>query len=221
MLEPSTIKFLKDLKKNNDKSWFDLHRPVYEKARKDFENFVQELINKTGKKDTEIAGLKARECMFRINRDIRFSKNKAPYKSNFGASINRGGKKSVFAGYYFHFEPGNSFAGGGLWAPMPQDLQKLRQEIDYCFDEFSGIVGAKKFRSVYGELDRSEEYTLSRVPRGYEPNNPAAEYLKLKSVIAMRPVTDKELLSEKLVNETSNTFLALSPLINFINRALQ
>ena len=221
MLEPSTLKFLKDLKKNNDKSWFDLHRPDYENARKNFENFIQHLIVKTGKKDPEIAGLKAKDCLFRINRDIRFSKDKTPYKSNFGASVNRGGKKSVFAGYYFHLEPGNSFVGGGLWAPMPPDLQKVRQEIDYCFDEFRKLLAAKNFKETYGELDRSEEHTLSRVPRGYQPDNSAAEFLKLKNLIAMRPVSDKELLSEKLVTESSNAFHALAPVIHFINRAIQ
>ena len=221
MLESSTIKFLKELKKNNDKSWFDAHRPDYEKARKNFENFIQQLIDKTGKKDPEIVALKAKDCLFRINRDIRFSKNKTPYKSNFGASVNRGGKKSIFAGYYFHLEPGNSFVGGGLWAPMPPDLQKVRQEIDYCFDEFRKLLAAKNFKETYGELDRSDEHTLSRVPRGYQPDNPAAEFLKLKNLIAMRPVSDKELLSEKLVTESSNAFLALAPVIHFINRAIQ
>src|SRR5687767_4304000 len=106
MLQSSSIRFLKELKKNNDKSWFDAHRPAYESARKDFESFIQQLIDTTGKKDAAIAGIKAKDCMFRINRDVRFSKDKSPYKSNFGASINKGGKKSVYAGYYFHFEPG-------------------------------------------------------------------------------------------------------------------
>src|ERR1700683_925484 len=119
MLQSSTIKFLKDLKKNNNKTWFDSNRKYYEESKNDFEKFIQAVIDKQGKNDKHIAGLKAKECLFRINRDIRFSKDKTPYKSNFGASINRGGKKSLFAGYYFHCEPGESFAGGGLWGPMP------------------------------------------------------------------------------------------------------
>lgn len=220
MLQSSSIRFLKELKKNNDKSWFDVHRPAYEAARKDFESFIQQLIDFTGKKDPEIAAVKAKDCLFRINRDIRFSKDKSPYKSNFGASINRGGKKSIYAGYYFHFEPGNSFIGGGLWAPMPQELQKVRQEIDYCYDEFSKLVNAKKFRDVYNEMDFSSESSLSRVPRGYEADNPAAKYLKLKNFIAMREVSDKELQSPDLVKESVNTLLALTPVIKFINRAV-
>ncbi|WP_336514988.1 DUF2461 domain-containing protein [Pollutibacter soli] len=221
MLQTSSIRFLKELKKNNNKSWFDAHRPAYEAARKDFELFIQQLIDLTGKKDPELAGIKAKECLFRINRDVRFSKDKSPYKSNFGASINRGGKKSIFGGYYFHFEPGNSFIGGGLWAPMPQELQKVRQEIDYCFDEFSKLVNAKKFKDVYNGLDFSSESSLSRVPRGYEPDNPAAKYIKLKNFIAMRKVSDKELQSPELLKESANTLLTLTPVIKFINRAIE
>jgi uncharacterized protein (TIGR02453 family) len=113
MLQPSTLKFLKDLKKNNTKEWFDANRKVYEAAKQDFEMLVQEVISQHGKKDEEIASLKPKDCMFRINRDIRFSKDKSPYKTNFGAFINRGGKKSIYAGYYFHCEPGRHFVGGG------------------------------------------------------------------------------------------------------------
>ena len=102
MLKASTLRFLKDLKKNNNKPWFDANRNSYESARRDFESFIQTVIDKFSKSDQSLAGLKAKECMFRINRDVRFSKDKSPYKTNFGASINKGGKKSFFAGYYFH-----------------------------------------------------------------------------------------------------------------------
>src|SRR5881296_1954324 len=108
MLQQSTIKFLKDLKKNNTKEWFDANRKVYESAKQDFENLVQTVITQYCKKDNDIASLKPKDCMFRINRDIRFSKDKSPYKTNFGASINKGGKKSMLAGYYFHCEPGQN-----------------------------------------------------------------------------------------------------------------
>src|ERR1700734_3777017 len=115
MLAVATIKFLKDLKKNNNKPWFESNRKKYEDAKADFSKFIQGIIEKHAKKDKTLKDLKAKDCMFRINRDVRFSKDKSPYKTNFGASINRGGKKSLFAGYYFHCEPGESFAGGGLW----------------------------------------------------------------------------------------------------------
>ena len=130
MLEPQTLRFLKQLKKNNNRNWFEAHRADYEAAKIDFQNFIQLVIDDLERKDLTIAGTNARECLFRINRDVRFSKDKSPYKTNFGASIKRGGKKSAFAGYYFHCEPGSSFIGGGLWMPESARLKNVRQEID-------------------------------------------------------------------------------------------
>ena len=221
MLQPATLRFLKDLKKNNNKPWFDINRNRYELAKKDFENFIQSVIDAFGKKDKTISLLKAKDCMFRINRDIRFSKDKSPYKSNFGASINKGGRKAMnSAGYYFHLEPGQGFAGGGLYQPMPDELKKLRQEIDYNFKDFKKIIGSGKFKSLYGDLDKSPEFLLSRVPKGFEPDNPAAEYLRLKSYIAMVSLKDEELTSKDLVKKTVAAFETLQPLIQFINRGL-
>lgn len=221
MLHSATLKFLKSLKKNNNKAWFDLHRNDYENAKADFSNFIQVVIAKYGKKDTTISHLKTKDCMFRINRDVRFSKDKSPYKTNMGAYINRGGKKSIFGGYYFHCEPGKSFTGGGLWMPMPPELNKVRQEIDYYLKAFKSILGSKKFKSVYNDLSQSKEYILTRVPKGYEPSNPAAEYLKLKSFVALTNLKDSDLESEDLVNKTIKAFEALQPLIEFVNEALE
>ena len=222
MLQSSTIKFLKDLKKNNNKPWFDKNRKVYESAKADFASFIQAVIDLHSKKDPTIKNLIAKDCMFRINRDIRFSKDKSPYKSNFGASINKGGRKAMnSAGYYFHLEPGNCFAGGGIYMPMPDELKKVRQEIDYNFSEFKIIISTKKFKSTYGDLDKSDEFLLSRVPKGYLPDNPAAEYLKLKSYIAMIKVKDADLTSKGLVKKIVTAFEALQPLINFINHSIE
>jgi uncharacterized protein (TIGR02453 family) len=221
MLQISTIKFLKDLKKNNNKPWFDANRKRYEEAKKDFENFIQQVIDALGKKDKTIAGIKAKDCLFRINRDIRFSKDKSPYKTNFGASINKGGKKAFStAGYYFHLEPGQCFVGGGMYQPEPDVLKKVRQEIDYNFKAFNKIIGAKKFKALYGDLDKSAEFTLSRVPKGYESDNPAAEYLKLKSYIAFFQIKDDELFARNLVKNTAEAFSVLQPLLDFINESL-
>jgi uncharacterized protein (TIGR02453 family) len=220
MLQPSTLKFLKSLKKNNNKPWFDAHRKDYESAKEDFSAFVQAVIDKHGKKDKTINQLKAKDCMFRINRDVRFSKDKSPYKTNMGAYINRGGKKSVFGGYYFHCEPGESFMGGGLWMPMPPELNKVRQEIDYNFNEFKKIVQSKKFKSIYKDLSRSVEYVLTRVPKGYEPTNPAAEYLKMKSFVALANLKDSDITSKNLISKTVEAFEALQPLVEFINEAV-
>lgn len=221
MLQPTTIKFLKDLKKNNHKPWFDANRKRYEEAKADFANFIQQVIDLHSKKDKTIASLKAKDCLFRINRDIRFSKDKSPYKTNFGASINKGGKKAfATAGYYFHLEPGQCFVGGGIYQPGPEELRKVRQEIDYNFKDFKKIIGSKKFKSLYGDLDKSAEFSLSRVPKGYEPENPAAEYLKLKSFIAFVALSDEDLVAKDLVKKSAAAFETLQPLIDFINESL-
>ncbi|HET9746697.1 MAG TPA: DUF2461 domain-containing protein [Chitinophagaceae bacterium] len=220
MLHLSTLRFLKDLKKNNNKPWFDDHRREYEAAKSDFTVFIQSVIDKHSKSDTTIKSLSAKDCMFRINRDIRFSKDKSPYKTNMGAYINRGGKKSLFGGYYFHCEPGQSFVGGGLWMPMPPELNKVRQEIDYNFDAFKKIISSKKFKSVYKGLSHDPEYVLTRVPKGYEADNPAAEYLKMKSFVALAPLKDSDLTSGNLLKKTTSAFEALQPLLEFINESL-
>jgi uncharacterized protein (TIGR02453 family) len=215
------IPFLKKLAKNNNKAWFDANRPSYVEAKTTFENFVASLISAYGKHDPSIAHLTAKECMFRINRDVRFSKDKSPYKTNLGASISSGGKKSPFAGYYVHIEPGASFAGGGMWMPMPEQLAKVRQEIDYNFDEFLSLIKSPAFKKQYQQLYTGDDVSLSRVPKGYDAENPAAEYLKLKSFIAMRPITDDEIASGDLEKICVNAFKALKPLVEFINRGIE
>lgn len=222
MLQQSTLQFLKQLKKNNNKEWFDANRKQYETAKTDFTSFIQNVLDEFSKTDTSLSSLSAKECMFRINRDIRFSKDKSPYKINFGASINTGGKKSFKAGYYLHIEPGNSFVGGGLYDPFPDLLKKVRQEIDYNFDEFKKIINHKKFKIVYRKgLSTDNEMSLSRPPKGYDENNPAIEFLKLKSVIAITPLTDEQLTDKKAVSTIIKSFDALYPLIIFLNKALE
>jgi uncharacterized protein (TIGR02453 family) len=221
MLEPQTIKFLKQLTRNNNKPWFDSHRAQYEAARIDFSNFIQLIIDGIQKSDTTITGMTSKECMFRINRDIRFSKDKTPYKNNFGASIKRGGKKSPYAGYYFHCSPGTSFIGGGLWMPEAEHLKKLRQEIDYNWEEFQSIIKEKNFKKIYGDIYQGEDQKLTKVPKGYDNDNPAIEYLKLKSFIAETRIEDDELVKSSLHKKTVAAFEALQPLLEFINRSIE
>jgi uncharacterized protein (TIGR02453 family) len=220
MLEPQTLKFLSQLKKNNNKPWFDAHRTQYEAAKIDFSNFIQLVIDAVQKSDTTVTGLTAKDCQFRINRDVRFSKDKRPYKENFGAFICRGGKKSIYAGYYFHLAPGNSFIGGGLWHPEPVNLKKVRQEIDYNWEEFSSIIKNKNFKKIYSDLYKGEDVSLSRMPKGYEEDNAAIDYLKLKSLIAETKIADEDLTKAALHKKTVVAFEALQPLLNFINRSL-
>lgn len=220
MLEPQTLRFLAQLQHNNNKPWFDANRAAYEAARIDFQNFIQLVIDDLARTDASIAGIAARDCLFRINRDVRFSKDKSPYKANMGASIKRGGKKTAYAGYYFHLEPGKSFVGGGLWMPEAAQVKAVRQEIDYCWEEFRGLVEAPTFKSTFGDLYRSPETSLSTVPKGYDRNHPAIDYLKFKSFIAETPVADAELSSAGLHRKTVAAFKTLHPFICFINRTI-
>ncbi len=221
MLQSSTVEFLKALKLNNHKSWFDENRKQYEFAKEDYLNLVGETIRLVGKNDPTVEVLQPKECVFRINRDVRFSKDKSPYKTNMGAGFSKGGKKSSLSGYYFHCEPGVSFVGGGIWMPPAPELKKVRQEIDYNYEEFIGIVNSPDFKKQYGNLDKSPENLLSRPPKGYDESNPAVEYLKLKSYIASKSISDEELTSKDLVSKIATAFSALQPLVYFINQALE
>jgi len=220
MVEPQTLRFLKQLNKNNHKPWFDAHRADYEAAKIDFQNFIQLVIDHLQKFDTTITGITARDCLFRINRDIRFAKDKTPYKTNMGASIKAGGKKSPFAGYYFHLEPGKTFVGGGLWMPNAEVLKNVRQEIDYNWNEFQEIINEKPFKKMYGDVYKGKELSLSTTPKGYEKENPAVEYLKLKCFIAETTLEDAELTKGTLHRKTIDAFTALMPFLKFINRAI-
>lgn len=220
MIQSSTLKFLEALTQNNNKPWFDAHRKEYDAARENFAEFINKLIQEFGRYEPSLTHLTAKDCMFRINRDVRFSKDKSPYKTNFGASINAEGKKSLKAGYYFHLSPGESFIGGGLWHPLPADLNKLRQEIDYNLPEFKKILTDKKFKNTYKGLYAEEGQVLSRVPKGYEPDNAAAEYLKYKSYTALSDITDAGILSKSLLNNAVKAFQSLQPLILFINKGI-
>jgi uncharacterized protein (TIGR02453 family) len=222
MLTASTLQFLKKLDKNNNKAWFDANRKQYEAAKLDFANLTGQVITQFGKKEPSIALLQPKECVFRINRDVRFSKNKAPYKNNMGASIKAGGKKSLVAGYYFHLEPGGkSFVGGGLYMPDAAIVGKIRQEIDYNYAEFLKIVQNKRFVAQYGGLDFSEGMSLVREPKGYEKENPAITYIKLKSWVATAPLSDTALQDKNLATQLTKAFEYLQPLISFLNEGIK
>ena len=214
------LEFLKDLAENNNKPWFDENRDKYLIAKKEIETFTIKLIQEFGEIEPSIANLEAKECLFRINRDVRFSKDKSPYKTNFGISINPGGKKSDLAGYYIHIEPGKSFVGGGMWMPMPEQLGKIRQEIDYNLEQFEELIKAPAFKKQYGTLNSGKEISLVRVPKGYEADSPAAEYLKLKSFTATKQLTDNTIASKEFIEHCTTAFKALKPLIGFLNQGL-
>jgi uncharacterized protein (TIGR02453 family) len=219
MLQSSTLKFLKDLKKNNNRPWFEEHRQQYEKAKDDFLLLTEKLITIIAVFDPPIANLKAKECTFRINRDVRFSKDKSPYKNNIAGYFNRKGKKGNGAGYYLHIEPGQSFAAGGIWMPEPADLAKIRQEIDYSFDQWEKITANASFKKTFIQGVKGE--ALVRPPKGYEETNPAIEYLKMKSFIVSQPFTDAQVQSKTFVKDVANTFKTMKPMIDFLNAATE
>jgi uncharacterized protein (TIGR02453 family) len=220
MLQGATIKFLKDLKKNNNKPWFEKNKSVYLDAKEDIDQFTRQVIDGLGKIDADITPLTPRDCLFRIYRDVRFSKDKTPYKTNMGASFNKGGKKVPTAGYYFHCEPGDNMAGGGLWMPMSPELNKVRQEIDYNFEEWKKITGHRNFKKIFPSGVEGIDL-LARPPKGYDAENPAIEFLKMKSFIVSRSFTDAELQSKSLLKEVLKTFESMKPFIAFINRSME
>ena len=220
MVQASTIKFLKGLKKNNNKPWFEKNKSVYLDAKEDVELFVEQVIEGLGKIDADIKPLHPKDCTYRIYRDVRFSKDKTPYKTNMGAYLNKGGKKMPTAGYYLHFESGRNMAGGGLWMPMAPELNKVRQEIDYNFMEWKKIVGDRNFKKIYPDGLEQEEI-LSRPPKGYDDQNPAIEFLKLKSFIVTTTFTDAEVQAKSFLKELLKTFEAMSDFVHFLNRSLE
>ncbi|MBA2422229.1 MAG: DUF2461 domain-containing protein [Chitinophagales bacterium] len=217
-LHPQTLKYLSGLKRNNNKEWFEKNRPLYESVRNDFIFLVEAVINKLRKIDPSLGDIDPKSCLFRINRDVRFSKDKSPYKINMAASISKGGRNSGSAGYYLHVQPGQNYIGGGIWMPERERLGKIRQEIDYNFSGFKKIVESIHFKKLFGGLDL--EGKLARPPKNHSPENPAVEYLKLKSYIAGIELTDEEALSEKYLTKIVETFKKMNPLVTYLNRAM-
>lgn len=214
----TTFDFLKQLAKNNNKEWFEHNKKLYETAKKEHEAFVHEVLKEMAVHEEGFGGQKAKDCMFRIFRDVRFSKDKTPYKTNFGAVFSKGGKKHTGAGYYVHLEPGKNFIGGGIWMPESEVLKKIRQEVDYNLEELEGILKEKKFQKLFKEIDGER---LKKAPQGYDEENPAIEYLKLKSFTVGTPVSDKDVLDKNFVKKTLDVFHTMKPFVDFLNRAVE
>lgn len=219
MIQKSTLAFLTKIKTNNNRDWFEKNKELYIAAKEDVEKNIDEILNGIRKFDKRIpADLAAKKCVFRIYRDVRFSKDKRPYKNNLGASINPGGKKDMSPGYYIHVQPGASFIAGGMWMPEPANLNKIRQEIDYNLKEFLKITNDKTFKKLFGKL--SAEDSLVNAPKGYPKDHPAMEVLKLKSFIVVADLKDKDLLGKDYVKKVAGICKAMQPLNNFLQRAI-
>lgn len=219
MLQKSSADFLRALDQNNNKAWFDAHRAEYESAKKDFEQFIEVVLRGAETLIPELAGRKAKDAVFRIYKDVRFSKDKTPYKNNMGAGFGKYEKKKMnAAGFYVHFQPGAHFVAGGLWMPDAGALKAIRQEIDYNWDEFQSIIGKASFKKMFGDLDKSLQ--LKTCPKGYESDNPAIEYLKLKSFTVGRPLADKVLHEKNAVGVILDSIQEMKPFVDFLNRAV-
>ncbi|MGB0429860.1 MAG: DUF2461 domain-containing protein [Bacteroidia bacterium] len=214
MIEQSTFNFLADLEQNNNKDWFDLNRKKYQKAKDNFVDFIDKVIEQLSVFDHHLAGLSAKDCLFRINRDIRFSKNKAPYKTNFGAYIAFGGRKSEYAGYFFHLKPGECFLGGGMYKPSTPVLRKIRQEIDYNASQIKEIINQKQFTKTFGSLKGEK---LVTAPKGYPKDHPEIELLKFKSYFVMHALNESDLMSANAVEHCAELFKVVFPFNRFFN----
>jgi uncharacterized protein (TIGR02453 family) len=220
MLSKETIQFLEDLKANNNRDWFLANKKRYEEYKKEYHLLIADLLEVMKPQDASLELLEIKNCTFRINRDIRFSKDKSPYKTHMGIWLRSGKGDGEAAGYYLHIEKGASFVGGGMYCPMPEQLQKIRKEINFFYDDLDQLIHEKPFQTTYGDLNRNENTMLKNPPRGYDKEHPAIEHLKLKSFTATQKFDSKLATQKDFVIEISKKMIALKPLNDFINRAL-
>jgi len=218
MIAPTTFKFLSSLKKNNNKEWFDKHRDQYLSAKENMESVVGEVIRAISSFDKPIGGLDPKKCVFRIYKDVRFSKDKTPYKTNLGAGINANGKKAIEPGYYLHIEPGNSFIAGGMWMPPRDELKKIRQEIDYNPKPLKKILANPSFKKYFGGL--SPENKLKTTPKGYDKEHPEIELLRNNSFIVWHKIPDKVITSKGFVKEIAKGAKIMMPFLDYLKVAI-
>jgi uncharacterized protein (TIGR02453 family) len=215
-IKKSTLDFLNQIKSNNNRDWFLNNRPSYMKSRENFEVFVQKLIDQIIEFEPIMKGLEVKSCVYRFNRDIRFSNDKSLYKTHFGAFIVRGGKKNgdKFAGYYFHIEPGASIIAGGAYMPPAQWLSAIREKIDSEPDRFLKILNNKEFKKFFGQLSGEK---LKKAPKGYPSDHPHVDLLKFKSYLVVNEVSDDQALSENFNEYVLQAMKAMKPLNDFLN----
>lgn len=212
----NTLQFLEALANNNSKPWFDDNRKQYELCKKEFISLISNIIAAMSPSDAMFSNLEAKKCIFRINRDIRFSKDKSPYKTNFGAWFTEVGTEN--AGYYLHLQPGDkTFVGGGIYMPPNDILKKIRQEIDYNAAELHEILDNKDFKKLFPIVKGDK---LTRPPKGYDDTNPEIELLKHKSWVVSVNISDKEIIDGVLEAKTIEAFKTMKSFIGFLNRAL-
>ena len=215
----TTLHFLKKLKINNNREWFDSNKTEYLASKEIFEEFVSELIKGINKFDKKVSlDLKPKDCTFRIYKDVRFSKDKTPYKNNMSASINPGGKKSNIPGYYFHLEPDGCFLAGGVYMPMPDVLKAIRQEIDYNPLPLINVLKSASFKKEFNGLD--EEDKLKNPPKGFNKDHAHSEILKNRHFIVSQKFENKVILKKDGLSKTLDSFKAMYPFLDYLRKAI-
>lgn len=213
----NVLDFLKDLRANNDREWMQTNKPRYDQVKKEFLSFIEDVIKGISAFDDSIVGLTPKECVFRLNRDVRFSKDKSPYKTHFGAAIMEGGRKSPNPTYYIHVEAERSFLAGGLYLPAPENLKKIRQEIDYNSEELKRIVEDSAFRKKF---DTMTGESLKTTPRGYPKDHPNIELLRFKSFLVTKDLSNSEVVRKDLLDNVLDDFKAIQPFNNYFSVAI-
>jgi len=218
MIQEQTFDFLKELRQNNNREWFNANKDRYEAARSNVLDFTAEIIKGLNEIDPGVSTeLDPKKCVMRIYRDIRFSLDKTPYKNNFGIGKLASGSTDGI-GYYIHIEPGASFAGGGYWQPLPEHLKAIRQEIDYNAADLKAVVDAPGFKKLFGEF-RDQE-SLKTMPKGYGTDHEEIALLKLKNFVAMHNFSDAELCKPNAVKNVVAVLSEIYPLNVFLNNAI-
>ena len=189
----------------------------YLEQKQAFSELVQSTIDSLSEFDQNLLGLESKDCMFRINRDIRFSMDKTLYKTHFGAYMAKNGRKSMLPGYYLHLEPGKSILAAGLYRPGSDLLNKVRQEIDYNGDALVSIVSSKDWKDEFGELQGEK---LTKAPKGYTMDHPLINYLQLKSFLAVLSIRDSAVTSNSFNEESIQAFKRMHPLVKYLNTAI-
>ncbi len=212
----AVFSFLGDLRINNNRDWFNANKSTYLEAKTQFDNMVGKLIEQLSEQEDAFTFLLPKDCVYRIYRDARFSKNKDPYKLHFGAFIARGGRKSPFAGYYLHLEPGNCIIGGGIYQPMPAHLRSIRSKIVKEPDKYLGIINDKAFKGFFPEIygDR-----LKLAPKGFAKDDPNIDLIKNKSYFVVHEFEDI-FDEESYLNHITSAYALQKPLNDFLNEAI-
>ncbi|SDI09610.1 DUF2461 domain-containing protein [Chryseobacterium jejuense] len=217
-ISSKTFDFLKKLDKNNNREWFNENKNLYTASQGNVIEFLDDLIREMSDFDEDLAKIDSKKALFRIYRDTRFSKDKSPYKTNFGASLGMG-KGNQKGGYYLHMEPGKSFLAGGIYMPESSVLKEVRKEISLYGEDFLATLNHKDFKKHFPELDQDDQ--LKKVPQGFDKEDPMAEYLKLKNFIVVYSLKDEEILDKNAVKNMSKIFKLMKPFNDFLNTPFQ